>query len=111
MFLDPLIIHHGEGRDPVCDFSSPLRGGIRWGLIELIQDPLPSPPKRGRNKSGSSPTRVRHGVRNDGKGNFSKVPFQKKLYDDFPYSSRKNYISHIEPILLAFPSYLCHTAP
>jgi len=28
--------------------SSPLRGGLRWGLIKLIQDLLPPPPKRGR---------------------------------------------------------------
>jgi hypothetical protein len=27
--------------------SSPLRGGLRGGLIKLFQDPLPPPPKRG----------------------------------------------------------------
>jgi hypothetical protein len=32
----------------IIDVSSPLRGGLRWGLIKLIQDPLPPPPKRGR---------------------------------------------------------------
>ena len=31
--------------------SSPFRGGLRWGLIKLFQDPPPAPPpKRGRKR-------------------------------------------------------------